>query len=93
MGGSLLDNCAVVFLNEGGFGSDAAFGDEWSSHTTENMACLVAGGAGGLVRGQHIVAPQGRNHPANVLVTLMNAVGLDTDTLGEVSGTIASLRS
>jgi hypothetical protein len=91
MGGSVLDRCALVFLNEGGFGGDPFFGDQWSSHTTENMACLVAGGAGGLVRGEHLVAPQDRNHPANVLVTLMNAVGVETDTLGEVSGAMPGL--
>jgi hypothetical protein len=91
MGGSVLDRCAIVFLNEGGFGSDPAFGDDWSSHTTENMACLLAGGAGGLVRGEHIVAPSPRNHPANVLVTLMNAVGVETNALGEVQGSIDAL--
>jgi len=92
LGGSVLDRCALAFLIEGGFGGDPFFGDEWSSHTTENMACLVAGGAGGLVRGEHIVAPEGQNHPANVLVTMMNAVGVPTETLGEVSGEIAALR-
>jgi hypothetical protein len=92
-GGSVLDRCALAFLIEGGFGGDPFFGDQWSSHTTENMACLVAGGAGRLVRGEHIVAPDGQNHPANVLVTMMNAVGVPTETLGEVSGEIAALRA
>lgn len=90
--GSVLDNCALVFLIEGGHGADPEFGQAWSSHTTENMATLVAGGAGGLVRGEHIVAPGNANHPGNVLLTAMNAVGVDTNTLGEVNGTIAALR-
>ena len=91
MGGSVLDNSAVVFLNEGGFGGDPYFGADFTSHTTENMACLVAGRAGGLVGGQHIVAPDDRNHPANVLVTMMNAVGVETERLGEVEGGISEL--
>lgn len=93
MGGSVLDHCAIVFLNEGGFGGDPFFGDDFSSHTTENMACLIAGGAGGLLGGQHLVAPADRNHPGNVLVTLMNAVGVETETFGEVEGAIAALRA
>ncbi len=92
LGGSVLDRCALVFLAEGGFGGDPFFGDEWSSHTTENMACLLAGGAGGLVRGEHVVAPSDRNHPGNVLVTAMQAVGVQTESLGEVQGAIAELR-
>jgi hypothetical protein len=90
---SVLDSTAVVCLFEGGHGYDPASGNDHSSHSTENMAALVAGGAGGLVRGQHIVAPSSANHPANVLITAMNAVGVPTDTLGEVSGTIDALRA
>ncbi len=89
--GSLLDNCAVLFMIEGGHGADVEFGQSWSSHTTENMAMLMAGGAGGLRRGEHIVAPGNRNHPVNVLLTAMKAVGADVGSMGEVSGTIDEL--
>ena len=89
--GTVLDNCAIVFVIEGGHGADPEFGQAWSSHTTQNMAMLVAGGAGGLVRGEHIVAPAGTNHPVNVLLTAMKAVGVEPGSLGEVSGTIGSL--
>lgn len=89
--GSVLDNCALVFLIEGGHGADPEFGQAWSSHTTENMACLVAGHAGGLLPGRHVVAPIGRNHPVNVLLTAMDAVGAPSASLGEVSGTIDAL--
>ena len=41
-GGRLRDNCALVLLPEGGGGK--------TSHTGENMACLIAGGAGGSSR-------------------------------------------
>jgi len=87
--GSLLDNCALVFLNEGGHGLDPSSGKVNSAHSTENMACLIAGGAGGLKGGLHVSAPG--KHPANVLITAMNAVGVPTSTLGEVSGTIPGL--
>jgi hypothetical protein len=87
--GNLLDNCALVFLNEGGHGLDPSSGKQNSAHSTENMACLIAGGAGGLKGGVHVSAPG--MHPANVLITAMNAVGVQTDTLGEVKGTIPGL--
>jgi hypothetical protein len=57
------------------------------------MTCAIAGGAGGLVRGQHIVAPSSTNHPANVLITAMRAAGYSGNTLGEVTGEIPSLHS
>ncbi|MBW2461615.1 MAG: hypothetical protein JRH11_08200 [Deltaproteobacteria bacterium] len=88
----VLDSTAVVCLFEGGHGHDPASGRSHSSHSTENMAALVAGGAGGLTRGEHIVAPPDANHPANVLITAMNAVGVSADSLGEVSGAIPALR-
>lgn len=89
--GTVLDNCGIVWMWEGGHGNDAATGKVFSSHSTQNMAMAVAGGAGGLVRGHHIVAPANANHPANVLLTVMNAVGASTSVLGEVSGTIPEL--
>jgi hypothetical protein len=91
--GTVLDHCALVMLNEGGYGGDPYFGDPFTSHTTEDMVALVAGGAGGLTQGRHIAAPAGADHPVNVLLTAMQAVGVDTNTLGEVSGTIPELRS
>ncbi len=86
-GGSVLDHSALAFVNEGGDGSSVPEG----SHCTDQMVALVAGGAGGLRQGEHIVAPAGANHPANVLITLMNAVGAPTTSLGQVSGTIPAL--
>jgi hypothetical protein len=88
-GGSLLDNCGLVFLHEGGHGLDTATGKTNSSHSTENMACLIAGRAGGIKGGQHVVATG--KHPANVLITAMNAVGVSGNTLGEVTGAIPAL--
>lgn len=89
--GDMLDNMAIVFALEGGHGRDPGGQADNSSHSTENMAMMVAGRAGGLKPGQHVVA-QGK-HPANVLVTAMKAVGYGSDSLGEVSGDIPALRA
>ena len=88
--GTMLDNTAIVLLHEGGHGYDPSAAKMYSSHCTENMACLIAGRAGGLKPGRHVVAPA-NNHPANVLVTAMNAVGVPTAALGQVNGSIAAL--
>lgn len=88
--GSVLDSCAVAYFNEAGGGFSYENGAPYSAHSTDNMAMMVAGGAGGLVRGHHIVAPDNANHTANVLISLMEAVGVDSD-LGDVSGSIPEL--
>ena len=86
--GSVLDNSALVLLHEGGHGFDPGAGDDNSSHSTENMFTMIAGGAGGLQGGLHVDG-LGR-HPVNVLNTAMAAVGVD-ENLGEVIGTIDEL--
>jgi hypothetical protein len=87
-GGKLIDSVAALMLHEGGHGLDTATGKLNSTHSTENMACLIAGRAGGLKPGQHVAATG--KHPANVIVSAMKAVGLP-ETLGEVSGAIPGL--
>jgi hypothetical protein len=89
-GGSMLNNTALVFLHEGGHGRDSSSGTQFSSHSTENMACLIAGRVGGLNPGRHVVA--NGMHPANVLLTAMRAVGYPGNSLGEVSGDLPALR-
>jgi hypothetical protein len=91
--GTLLDSSALVFLIEGGYGLGYENATPtMSSHSTENMACLIAGGAGGLRQGEHIdLSSSATNHPANVLVSAMNAVGVNTNTLGEVNGACSAL--
>jgi hypothetical protein len=90
-GVALLDNCAVAFIPEGGYRTALGNIPGGVSHNTENMCLLVAGGAGGLRRGEHIQAPAGANHPANVLISLMKAVGAPSNALGEISGDIPAL--
>jgi len=90
----MIDDCAIVYFCEGGVGrSMEAPGPEEQpkAHSTENMACLIAGRAGGLKGGVHVKAPDDRNHPANVLISAMKAVGVEGETLGEVSGAIPEL--
>lgn len=86
--GSLLDSTVALFLHEGGHGLDTATGKTNSTHSTENMACLIAGRAGGLKPGQHVAATG--KHPANVLISAMKAVGMP-EKLGEVSGALPQL--
>jgi hypothetical protein len=55
------------------------------------MTLAIAGGAGGLKRGHHVVAPANRNHPVNAVITAMQGAGFTGDTLGEVTGDIPDL--
>ena len=85
---TLLDRSAVAFFTEGGHGFDPDSGDSDNPHSTENMTMLLAGRAGGLAAGRHIVAA-GR-HPAEVLLSGMRAVGVE-GALGEVDTTVEEL--
>jgi hypothetical protein len=87
---NILDNTALVLLFEGGLGYDPEQDNQGSPHSTENMAVMVGGLAGGLNQsgGQHIVAPGA--HPVECINTVMGALGVP-GTLGEVSGTIPGL--
>lgn len=87
-GSSLLDHCAMSLVFEGGRGLDPQTGTKHSTHSSENMVMLVAGRAGGLKAGQHIVAQDA--HPAQVVASTMHAVGVK-QSLGEVSGTVPAL--
>ncbi len=90
-GKSMLDNSAIIYLCEGGKGYDPEGDRNQSTHSTENMAMLVAGHVGGLNAGQHIDGK--KNHPVKALISCMKAVGVETDELGEVSGELPDLRS
>lgn len=72
-GSSILDHTALVLCFEGGHGYDPEGDRPLSSHSTENMVVLIAGHAGGLKGGEHVVATDA--HPASVIVSAMNAVG------------------
>lgn len=89
--GTMLDNMAIASLWEGGHGFDPGANKQNSTHSTENMTLLLAGRAGGLKPGKHVVAAG--KHPGNVLITAMKAVGYTKDTLGEVTGDIPELKT
>jgi hypothetical protein len=89
-GSNLLDHSALLLTFEGGWGYDPEMGGQGDAHSSENMIVLVAGKAGGLhtSAGKHIRKVDA--HPAMVINTAMQAVGV-TDDLGDVSGTIPEL--
>ncbi|HMI92293.1 MAG TPA: hypothetical protein VK509_13045, partial [Polyangiales bacterium] len=59
------------------------------THSVEEMVLLVGGRAGGLQPGRHI--PKDGAHPAQCLVSAMQAAGYTGDSLGEVSGNVPEL--
>ncbi len=88
-GRTVLDHTAMVLLLEGGHGYDPETGKKKSTHSTENMIALVAGGAAcGLRAGHHVSAPG--SHPAKVVISAMMAAG-GPAKLGEISGPLAGL--
>lgn len=88
--GTLLDNCAVVFLPEAGHGLQLDDGvSENQGHSVENMVVVVSGGAGSMKMGAHIDGTG--YHPAQALLTAMKATGYEGDEFGEVSGVIPEL--
>jgi hypothetical protein len=71
--GSVLDNTLIVWGNEVSRGN---------SHTHQTMPFLLAGGAGGYFRmGRYIELSTATSH-CNLLVSILNAMGVETDTFG-----------
>lgn len=70
--GTLLDNTLVVWGNELSRGN---------SHALTDIPWLLAGGAGGALRGGRHLTYQGAPHN-DLLVSILNAVGVATDTFG-----------
>ena len=90
--GTVLDNTVALFVPEGGHGTQLDDGvTEYAAHSVEGMAMVIGGGANGGItsHGQHIV--KAGTHPAQVLVSAMQAAGVAGDTLGEVTGNVPEL--
>jgi hypothetical protein len=85
-GRSVLDHSALVLVFEGGHGFDPMGGGE--VHSTENMSALIAGRAGGLAPGRHVVTNEA--HPSSVILSAMHAVGVQGD-FGEVTEDLPEL--
>ncbi len=85
-GGSMLDNTMILYgsgMNSGPTGE----------HSPKNLPLLVAGGKNfGLKHGQHI-AHDPDNHPplANVLVTVAQKMGVESDKFQDATGTLTGL--
>lgn len=88
--GNVLDNSVLVFMPEAGHGTqlnDASSPN--ATHSVERMVLLVGGRGGGLMPGRHI--DSGGAHPAQALVSAMQAAGYAGDRFGDVTGTVSSL--
>jgi hypothetical protein len=82
-GGSLLDNTSVLLTSNLG---------NASSHSNQNMPVLLAGG--GFKHGQHLAFDRKNNYPLpNLFVSLLQDVGLETDTFATGTSTMNGLVS
>ena len=89
--GSLLDDTAAVFVMEGGFSMDPTVTGltETNAHSTEHMAMLVAGRAGGLRPGRRVHVPGA--HPGQVLLTAGQATGMTLSSFGDIDQDLGEL--
>lgn len=70
--GSLLDNTLIVWGNEIGVGN---------THTHDNIPFLLAGSAGGVLQTGRFIDFGGKSH-CDLLVSMLNAMGIDMQTFG-----------
>lgn len=78
-GGTLLDSTFVVMI----------FAEGSNSHNKGDITAFCAGIPSKLKMGQHI--PTGGAHPAKLMVSGMQAMGLPATSLGEVTGNLPAL--
>ncbi|WP_372719776.1 DUF1552 domain-containing protein [Novipirellula sp.] len=85
-GRSMLDHTMVVY----GSGMNSG---ERGEHSPKNLPLIVAGGgAWGLKHGQHLAHDPDRHPPlSNVLVTLAQKMGVETDQFQDATGTLTGL--
>lgn len=84
--GNMLENTMVLF----GSGMNSGEGGE---HSPKNLPTLLAGGQRlGLRHGQHL-AHAADNHPplSNVLLTMAQAMGVESDRFADATGTLTGL--
>ena len=82
----MLDRTMVLF----GSGMNSGKGGE---HSPKNLPTIVAGGRKlGLKHGQHLAFDQDKHPPlSNVLLTMAQRMGLESDTFADASGTLTGL--
>ena len=82
-GGTLLGNTMVLL------GSDLGNG---SSHDNHNLPIILAGG--GFRHGQHLAFDKTNNYPLpNLFVSMLQRLGIETDTFASSTGTIMGLEA
>ena len=74
--GSLLDHSAILY---GGALSDG------NQHSNTNLPLLVAGHAGGIRGGRHVVT-EARTPAANLFVHMLNSVGIEQESFADSTG-------
>ena len=79
-GSSLFDHTSVVL------GSNVR-----SQHYLDNCPTLLTGGGAGIKLGRHIVMPDPKTPLCNVWLTLLKGVGINVDSFGDSTGTVAEL--
>jgi hypothetical protein len=79
--GSLLDHSLILY------GSGLGDGN---GHTHFNLPAVLVGGAGGLKGGRHLRYPEG-TPMGNLLLSMLDMVGVPTATLGDSTGPLADL--
>lgn len=87
-GKTLLDNTAIVYVFEGGYGFDKQTNGT-GSHSSDAMCVLTAGRAAGNNPGKHIDG--GGKHPASCVLTAMKNAGVAKNNLGDITTTIPEL--
>ncbi len=85
--GAMLDQTVVLL----GSGMNSGLGGE---HSPKNLPLLVAGGSKlGLRHGQHLAFDQDKHPPmSNVLLTVAQAVGCETEQFSDAASTLTGLR-
>lgn len=85
-GGNMLDQTMLVY----GSGMNSGRGGE---HSPKNLPLLVAGGGKlGLKHGQHLAFDTAKHPPlSNVLLTLAQRMGVETDRFSDATGTLSGL--
>jgi len=81
-GTSLLDHVSLSY------GSNIR-----SIHSLDNCPAVIAGGGAGIRHGRHVVLDAKQTPLANLWLTLLQGVGIETDSFGDSTGTLGDLRA
>ena len=76
--GTLLDNTVVMLV------SDQRYGGEFARHDTANLPVVLAGGAGGMLKGGRMLAYQGESFH-KLLTSVCRLVGVNVSAFGDAS--------